>query len=619
MQCVCPKNESQMDRTFSSESRIDTGYNRGIDTRLVPRGWARLLRRWADWARVGFGYPKLGRCFSVSAARFVAKGPKHRLWNAVFTVWGQSMSDASDKLTNSAELANQLEVPTHIDVRRLAWRYLFVLAMVAALIVVDQAVIQPMLIRLNAFAPAINVAGRQRMLSQRLAKAALALNETEVEAIRSARRKELEQSLGRWTAEHDALLHGDEPLGIRPIRTSELDAQWSELEPHYQAMVAAGNALVRQSNNSTAGSSQAQAVAKMVTHEAAFLPTMDRIVKLMEDEAARAVARLRMFALAISATVVALLIGLGWFVVRPATRTIRSQVDELELRVAERTRELSVALESLRHEVREREEAEQRNQRLSAQLTHAERVSTMGHLTAGLAHELNQPLAAIANYTEACDVVLTELPVNPVHEAEMTRVRDFILQAKRAAMRAGQIVRRMRNFVKPNASGASEVGINSLVSEIVELCRTEAASAGAEITLELGAQDDVVFADPIQIQQVLVNLVQNGLQAMRDNGQFSRRITLRTSTAGAFAQVDVLDTGPGFSSVDPEAVFAPFHTTKEDGLGIGLSICRSIVENHRGTIWTESPSGRGAQVSFTLPLCHPHADQFRIQANSVCC
>ena len=243
----------------------------------------------------------------------------------------------------------------------------------------------------------------------------------------------------------------------------------------------------------------------------------------------------------------------------------------------------------------------------------------MGHLTAGLAHELNQPLAAIANYAEACDVVLDELPSGPAQAAELTRVHDFIRQAKRAALRAGQIVRRMRNFVRPNASGASEVGINPLVGEIVELCRTEAANAGAEISLELAARDDIVFADPIQIQQVLVNLVQNALQAMRDNGEAPRRITLRTSTAGAFTQVDVLDTGPGFSSAEPEAVFAPFHTTKADGLGIGLSICRSIVENHRGTIWTESPSGRGAQVSFTLPLSHPHADQFRIQTDSVCC
>jgi two-component system sensor kinase FixL len=528
------------------------------------------------------------------------------------------MSEPSTNLPTTAEVSTTVEPATHREVRRLAWRYLFVLAAVAALMVVDQAIIQPMLVRLNAFAPAINVAGRQRMLSQRLAKAALTLDDATEAAIKNERRDELRQSLDRWTAEHDALLDGDEVLGIRRIETPELDAEWKDLEPHYRAMVAAATTLAEE-DAALAAAEQSAAVSAIVEHEADFLATMDRIVKLMEDEAARAVWRLRAYALAIAATVVALLVGLGWFVVRPATRTIRTQFDELESRVAERTRELSVALESLQHEVQEREAAELRHQRISAQLTHAERVSTMGHLTAGLAHELNQPLAAIANYTEASDVLLGGLPADVADRDELGRVREFVSLAKRAALRAGQIVRRMRNFVKPNASGASEVGINSLVTEIEELCRNEASNSAAEIALQLDAENDVVFADPIQIQQVLVNLVQNSLQAMSANGSDPRRMILRTKTVGAFAQIDVRDTGPGFAVADPETVFAPFHTTKADGLGIGLSICRSIVEHHRGTIWTESSSGRGAQVSFTLPLSHPHADSIRLEANCVCC
>jgi C4-dicarboxylate-specific signal transduction histidine kinase len=352
----------------------------------------------------------------------------------------------------------------------------------------------------------------------------------------------------------------------------------------------------------------------MVEHEGQFLPTMDRIVKLMEDEAARVVFQLRASALGIAGLVVALLVGLGWFVVRPATRTIRSQVDELETRVAQRTAELATALESLQREEHEREEAELRNQRLSAQLTHAERVSTMGHLTAGLAHELNQPLAAITNYAEACEVLLQESP----QLAELSRVQELVAKAKRSALRAGQIVRRMRNFVRPNATIQERVAINTLVQEIVELCRTEVAAAGAELTLQLGASADMVVADPIQIQQVLVNLVQNALQALAAAGSQERAITVRTSNAEECVRIDVIDTGPGFPSADPEFAFAPFHSTKQDGLGIGLSICRSIVENHRGNIWTESP-GRGAQVSFTLPLAAEHVRRFRIQPDCLCC
>jgi C4-dicarboxylate-specific signal transduction histidine kinase len=519
-------------------------------------------------------------------------------------------------MTDDSSISSEAaEPPAHHVVRRLAARYLIVLAAVAVLMVVDQAVVQPMLVRVNTFAPAINVAGRQRMLSQRLTKAGLALREVQSDAARIAGRDELQLSLQQWTAEHDALLRGNAVLGIRPIRSSELQTEWATLEPHYQAMVAAAGELLRLSGDGSSREAIARPVAALVEHEGRFLPTMDRIVKLMEDEAARAVFRLRAFALSIAVTVVALLVGLGWFVVRPATRTIRTQVDELEARVAQRTSELATALTSLQHEVQERELAELRNQRLSAQLSHAERVTTMGHLTAGLAHELNQPLAAIANYAEACDVLLQQSSVKD----DDGRVRTYIDQVKRAALRAGQIVRRMRNFVRPNAVSAISVSLNELVSEIVELCRTESTSAGTEIALDLTATDDVISADPIQVQQVLVNLVQNSLQAMRDNGEHPRRIVLRTATIGDFAQVDVLDNGPGFTSADPEVVFAPFHTTKQDGLGIGLSICRSIVENHRGKIWTEPRPGRGAQVSFTLPLAATHAPRFRFQPDCLCC
>jgi C4-dicarboxylate-specific signal transduction histidine kinase len=503
---------------------------------------------------------------------------------------------------------------THGVVRSVALRYLFVLAAVATLIVVDQAVIQPMLVRMNAFAPAINVAGRQRMLSQRLTKAALLLRDADNSTAHERRLVELQESLQQFVAEHNALLHGSPDLGIRPIQSAELDTRWARLEPHFQAMVAAARDLIRIGRESKSIKAIVWPVAVIVEHETQFLPIMDRIVKLMEAEAARAVFRLRTFALAISTAVVVLLIGLGWFVVRPATRTIRLQVDELECRVVQRTRELSAALESLQHEVRQRELAELRHQRISAQLSHAERVSTMGHLTAGLAHELNQPLAAIANYTEACDILMGESPPGE----SMGTVRDYIRQAKRAALRAGQIVRRMRNFVRPNADTTAEVGINQLVSEIVELCRTEATNMCADMSLELSADPDVVAADPIQIQQVMVNLVQNSLQAMRDNIG-PRHIIIRTSAADSLVQIDVLDSGPGFSSIHPDAVFAPFQTTKQEGLGIGLSICRSIVENHKGSIWTESPRGRGAQVSFTLPLAAVYADPIRIQPDCLCC
>lgn len=516
---------------------------------------------------------------------------------------------------DSPDQAAATKHPAQRVVRRLAWRYAFVLLAVAALVVVDQAIVQQMLVRVNAFAPAINVAGRQRMLSQRLTKAALALEDAKRVSTRKNRVEEMRASLAQWMAEHEALVHGDATLGIRAIRTAGLEAEWQRLDPHYEAMVSAAREIVHVEGDPKAANAADAATTKLVQHEAQFLPTMDRIVKLMEDEAAQAVFRLRASALGIATLVIGLLVGLGWLVVRPATRTIRSQVDELETRVAERTAELATALASLQREVHEREEAELKTQRLAAQLAHAERVSTMGHLTAGLAHELNQPLAAITNYAEACEVLLDGQSA----ATQLGRVQELAAKAKRSALRAGQIVRRMRNFVRPNAAVHDRVAIHALVEEIVEMCRTEVAAAGANLRFELSATSDVVLADTIQVQQVLVNLVQNALQALASTASRGRTVTIRTLNAEDALRIDVADNGPGFPSVDPEFAFAPFHSTKKDGLGIGLSICRSIVENHRGKIWTESPADGGAQVSFTLPLAAEHVRRFRAQPDCLCC
>jgi C4-dicarboxylate-specific signal transduction histidine kinase len=453
------------------------------------------------------------------------------------------------------------------------------------------------------------------MLSQRLAKASLALRDADDDAARQRRMHELRQTLEQWTAEHDVLLHGDPQLGISPLHTPDLYALWAQLDPHYRAMVAAAEQISETTSDGRALRDVSPALASLGEHEVQYLPLMDSIVKIVEERAAQEVSLLRMFALGIAAMVVVLLIGLGWMVVWPATQTIRLQVDELELRVAARTRELADALASLHREVSEREMAEQANHRLASQLAHSDRVTTMGHLTAGLAHELNQPLAAIANYTSACEVLLEE----PQRDGKLFQAREFMLKAKEASLRAGQIIRRMRNFVRPNAVNEVKVGIHTLIQEIVELCRNNINESEAKLALELKATRESVRVDPIQIQQVLVNLVQNALQAMRESDLAAREIIIRTTSSSELIQVDVLDTGPGFDSTDTEAVFAPYHTSKDDGLGIGLTICRSILENCDGKIWAESRPGRGAQVSFTVPLAADHAERQRSPADCLCC
>jgi C4-dicarboxylate-specific signal transduction histidine kinase len=324
---------------------------------------------------------------------------------------------------------------------------------------------------------------------------------------------------------------------------------------------------------------------------------MDRIVKLLENEAASAVFRLRVCAGTIAAAVISLVVALGWFVIRPATLTIRRQVDELEHQVADRTCALYTAFEKLQCEVADRQAAELKNQRLAAQLAHAARVTTLGHLAAGLAHELNQPLATIANYTEACDVELDR------HQngAWSDRLRTNLERTKKAALRAGQIVRRMRNFVRPDLSAATFIEIDTLIREVVEFCQTEIDQAAATIMMDLTDDDAAVCVDAIQIQQVIVNLIHNALHAVGERPVDERHIAIRASTSADFIRVDVVDSGPGFAAPDWETIFAPFYTTKRDGLGIGLSICRAIVEEHGGAIWAEAARNLGAMVSFTLP------------------
>jgi C4-dicarboxylate-specific signal transduction histidine kinase len=296
---------------------------------------------------------------------------------------------------------------------------------------------------------------------------------------------------------------------------------------------------------------------------------------------------------------------LGALVVRPATGTIRRQVDELEARVEQRTRELDDALQSLRDETLRREQTESRNRSLAAELAHADRVESLGRLATGLAHELNQPLGAIANYAEACNATLA----HPLDDGVAERLRGYLTQLKQAALRAGAIVRRIRSFVRPGVGHAAPVDMGALIGDVVDLCRSEAERREIEIVVSLSEESAVVHADAIQIQQVLVNLVQNALQAMAASPPQRRRLTIGMAAANTGVQVDVVDNGPGLGGADAEALFAPFHTTKEDGLGIGLSICRSIIEHHRGTIWAKSLPHGGAQFSFVLPLAVAHVEQ----------
>ncbi len=519
-------------------------------------------------------------------------------------------------------------------VRRLAARYLFVLCAVALLVAADQAVIQPLLVRMRNYAPVINLAGRQRMLSQKLVKAALAMQATSDEHRHDHYRTELSDALRQWSGTHAQLQGDSTDREVRPIESSGIAAQWSRLEPHYVAMQQSAERLADPATATLLGVSTRESasnyVAILIDHEGPFLEAMDRIVALMESEAGDELSRLRLWALAIAGTIVSLVGGLGWLVIRPATRAIRGQVDQLESQVKRRTIELGETLDSLRHEIAERQITETRNRALAAQLAHADRVESIGHLAAGLAHELNQPLGAIANYADVCGLKLA----TPLDEPTRGRVQEYLEQIRRASLRAGLIVRRMRNFVRPGASQIAVVDLVALVQEVVDLCAPEAARCvvGMQFTPPTH-QTVLVNVDAIQIQQVLVNLIQNALEALSNYPTGQRCLKLQMAVLNDTAhsdtahsdtfhsdtvQVDIVDNGPGLEDEDPERLFAPFHTTKSEGLGIGLSICRAIVAQHQGIIWAHSLPTQGTQFSFILPIAGHHAPQQPQHADCLC-
>jgi two-component system, LuxR family, sensor kinase FixL len=345
---------------------------------------------------------------------------------------------------------------------------------------------------------------------------------------------------------------------------------------------------------------EANHVRRILAHEGPYLVEIERAVRMFEAEARRRVAWLRALGVSAMVAVLGLLAVIGLFVVRPATRRIAAQLHELECRVAERTNELTMANESLRRESDRRLQMRQQLNERAQQIAHLSRVRALGQLASGLAHELNQPLGAIVNYTNVCELHLERSPLD--NEA----LRAAVMRAQRAALRAGEIVRRMRGFARPDAATKSSIDLNLLVREVVELCRPEIQRWNVALTVDYSAEPLEVRVDPIQIQQVLVNLLQNAIQALRESPCKSRRVRLEIVASSGDAMVRISDTGPGFANDVLPQLFRPFYSTKPDGLGLGLAISRSIAQEHSGQLFAVTRPEGGALLTLTLPRNQHH-------------
>jgi two-component system sensor kinase FixL len=219
----------------------------------------------------------------------------------------------------------------------------------------------------------------------------------------------------------------------------------------------------------------------------------------------------------------------------------------------------------------------------------------MGTLASSLAHELNQPLTAIAGYCEGVAELLEGEPDNEKLETAREALRDTSEQA----VRAGQIVRRMRDFLSHGEVEHRVESLSKLVTEANALALVGSREHGIEVQVRLDQEADLVFVDRIQIQQVLVNLIRNSIEAMIDSPV--RSLVISTEAAPGFSTVCIEDSGSGISESLASQLFQPFVTSKKTGMGIGLSICRTIIEAHGGRIWFEPGSDGGTVFRFTLP------------------
>ncbi len=243
----------------------------------------------------------------------------------------------------------------------------------------------------------------------------------------------------------------------------------------------------------------------------------------------------------------------------------------------------------------EHQQTQARLQELQSELVHVSRLNAMGEMASALAHELNQPLAAISNYMKGSRRLLAGSA-----DPNTAKIENAMDRAAEQALRAGQIIRRLRDFVSRGESEKRVESLSKLIEEAGALGLTGAREQNVQLRFNLDPEFDLVLADRVQIQQVLVNLFRNALEAMAQS-QRRELIVRNAGVADDMVEIEVSDTGSGFHEDVKPNLFQTFFTTKETGMGVGLSISRSIIEAHGGRMWAESNAADGATFRFTLP------------------
>jgi PAS domain S-box-containing protein len=245
----------------------------------------------------------------------------------------------------------------------------------------------------------------------------------------------------------------------------------------------------------------------------------------------------------------------------------------------------------------EAREIERRYRDMQMELAHANRVATMGQLTASIAHEVKQPIAATVSNAQAALRWLAREP------PDLEEAREALAHIVQDGKRAGDVVGRIRDLIKKAPPREDRFDINAAIREVIGLSRGEALKTGVAVRTELAGGLPLIRGDRVQLQQVMLNLIINAIEAMSGLDEGPRELLIRTVKGEAGdVRVAVRDWGPGVAPAELERLFQAFYTTKPSGLGLGLSICRSIVEAHRGRLWASASAPRGATFQFTLPI-----------------
>jgi signal transduction histidine kinase len=312
-----------------------------------------------------------------------------------------------------------------------------------------------------------------------------------------------------------------------------------------------------------------------------FLPPIHSLA-LKPDE----IPRLALFSLS------AIFVGCLSAAQRGAAESLKRGRDDL----AATAQALQMSNEALRDEIAEHQRAAVALDKAQAGLAHATRVMTMGELVASIAHEVNQPLGALVTNGQACLRLLASEPPG------LNKSREVVERMIADGVRASEVIKRIRGLLKNTAPEKAPLSINQTIQEVVAIASSEAQRSQVTLLTELAPGLPSVVGDGVQLQQVILNLILNGRDAMRAvEGQPRELLISSRKTSPGEVFVAVRDSGSGLDPRDAERIFDPFFTTKSEGMGLGLSISRTIIEAHGGRLWATPNDGRGATIQFTLP------------------